>query len=141
MCGCSGKQTYQLNSRTIMAVSYRVAVTEIRNCKSTSALGNLSNWIIWFNRLCYRQFSTTIGKGRKKTSKQMQGSTSVKRHHRGKTNVPSVGLVAQEHRVDLGDLSSVFSRLPPFTPTMAGKPAVVRSGMSPSPRRRMLNER
>ena len=100
-----------------MAVSYRVAVTEIRKVNALQEhqrprefvqLDHLDQQVVLqavFNDDWQRK---------KKTSKQMQGSTSVKRHHRGKTNVPSVGLVAQEHRVDLGDLSSVDSRLPPI---------------------------
>ena len=100
-----------------MAVSYRVAVTEIRKVNALQEhqrprefvqLDHLDQQVVLqavFNDDWQRK---------KKTSKQMQGSTSVKRHHRGKTSVPSVGLVAQEHRVDLGDLSSVFSRLPPI---------------------------
>ena len=100
-----------------MAVSYRVAVTEIRKVNALQEhqrprefvqLDHLDQQVVpqaVFNDDWQRK---------KKKSKQMQGSTSFKRHHRGKTNVPPVGLVAQEHRVDLGDLSSVFSRLPPI---------------------------
>ena len=56
-----------------------------------------------------------------------------------KTNVPSAGFFAQEHRIGLRDMTSVISHLPPIRPTpplkMAGKRAFARSGMSPSPQR------
>jgi hypothetical protein len=67
-----------------MSISYRLAgagirkVTALREHQRPREFVQLDNP----NRLCRRQFSTMIG--RKQTSKQIQGSTSIKGHHRGK---------------------------------------------------------